>query len=223
MGESQTVVVTGASRGIGLSFCQQCLERGMKVYAICRTPTDALKALDVEVIDQCDVANEAAIKVLQARLEGINVDLLINNAGILRNEMLGDIDYDSIRAQFEVNTLGPLRVTEALLPNLSSGSKVALITSRMGSIADNTSGGRYGYRMSKVALNIAGVSLACDLQQKEIAVGIYHPGLVGTDMIGGHGDITPDEAAQRLLQRIDELTLENSGVFRHSNGETLPW
>ncbi len=93
----------------------------------------------------------------------------------------------------------------------------------MGSIADNSSGGRYGYRMSKTALNIAGVSLAHDLAAQSIAVGIYHPGLVGTDMIGGHGDITPDQAAERLISRIEELSMENSGQFWHSDGSPLPW
>lgn len=149
--------------------------------------------------------------------------LLINNAGILRDEALGSLNFETIQQQLEVNALGPLRLTELLIPNLENPSKVAMITSRMGSIADNTSGGRYGYRMSKAALNIASVSLARDLKNKGVAVGIFHPGLVGTDMIGGHGDITPDEAAIRIIQRIDDLSLKNSGTFWHSNGELLPW
>ena len=100
---------------------------------------------------------------------------------------------------------------------------MAFITSRMGSVTDNSSGGRYGYRMSKAALNIAAVSMAHDLKPKGVAVAILHPGLVGTDMIGGVGDITPDQAADRLSQRIDQLNLSNTGTFWHSNGEILPW
>ena len=116
-----------------------------------------------------------------------------------------------------------MRVTEALRNNLNNNAKIAMITSRMGSVADNTSGGRYGYRMSKAALNIAAVSIAHDLSSRGVSVAIIHPGLVGTDKIGGYGDITPDQAASRIAQRIDELTLETSGTFWHSNGDVLPW
>lgn len=220
---SKTVVITGANRGIGLSFCQLYRARGYRVYAACRTASEALLALGVEVIDGVDVAQPQGIARLVAALQGVSIDLLINNAGILRNELLGAIDPDSIRQQFETNALAPLMVTEALRPQLSSNAKVALITSRMGSVTDNTSGGRYGYRMSKAALNIAGMSLAHDLKAQGVAVAILHPGLVGTEMIGGHGDITPDQAAERLAQRIEELTLSNSGTFWHSNGDVLPW
>jgi NAD(P)-dependent dehydrogenase (short-subunit alcohol dehydrogenase family) len=123
----------------------------------------------------------------------------------------------------EVNAYGPLRVTHELAPLLRRGSKVALITSRMGSIADNTSGGMYGYRMSKAALNAAGKSLAHDLAPLGIAVAILHPGYVKTDMTGGHGSVPPDDAARDLLRRIDELNLENTGTFWHANGSVLPW
>ncbi len=128
-----------------------------------------------------------------------------------------------MRRQFEVNSLGPLRVTAALRGNFGEGSKVAIITSRMGSIADNTSGGRYGYRMSKTAVNMAGRSLAQDLREAGVAVVILHPGFVRTDMTGGQGLIDAPESAAGLIARIDELTLETSGSFRHTNGEDLPW
>lgn len=220
---TQTLVVTGANRGIGLAFVKLYRARGWRVFAICRQASAALEDCGAEVVDGVDVASTAGIERLRDALKGVTVDLLINNAGILRDEKLGSLDADSIRQQFEVNALAPLRVTEALVPQLSESARVALITSRMGSIADNTSGGRYGYRMSKAALNAAGKSLAQDLKGRGIAVAILHPGLVGTDMIGGHGDITPDEAAERLAARIDGLTLDNSGTFWHSNGEVLPW
>ena len=220
---SKSVVITGCNRGIGLSFARLYQSRGWQVYALCRHSSEQLSALGVNVIEGIDVADVNVASSLQQALSGVTIDLLINNAGILRNEVLGDLDFDSIRQQFEVNTLGPLKVTEALLPQLTKGAKIAFITSRMGSIADNGSGGRYGYRMSKASLNIAAVSVAKDVASRDIAVAILHPGLVGTEMIGGHGDITPEQAAERLVSRIDELTMETSGTFWHSNGEVLPW
>ena len=154
---------------------------------------------------------------------GVRWIYLFNCAGLLLNETLDDLSFERIQQQWEVNTIGPLRVVNALKSQLYTGSKIAMITSRMGSIADNTSGSRYGYRMSKAALNAASKSLAEDLKPKGVAVAILHPGLVATKMIGFHGDITPEVAAQRLMLRIDEMTLESSGTFWHSNGEILPW
>ncbi len=220
---TQSIVITGANRGIGLSFCQLYASRGARVFAACRKSSPKLNDLNATVIEGVDIGNPAGVDVLKRAMTGQGIDLLINNAGILRNEVLGDIDYKSIATQFHVNAMGPLRVSEALLPNMNTSAKIALITSRMGSVADNTSGGRYGYRMSKCALNIAGVSLAHDLKHKGIAVGLFHPGLVGTEMIGGHGDIGPDEAAERLAKCIEALNLSNTGSFWHSNGEELPW
>jgi len=220
---SKTAVITGANRGIGLSFTKLYLDRGYKVYACCRKASDELKASGAEVLENVDVSSPGSIAQLGKRLEGVSIDLLINNAGILRDESLGQLNPDTIRAQFDTNALGPLLVTEALLDRLAPNARVALITSRMGSIADNTSGGRYGYRMSKAALNAAGMSLSRDLATRGVAVGILHPGLVGTEMIGGRGDITPDQAAERLAQRIDQLNLDNTGSFWHSNGQVLPW
>ena len=220
---SSTVVITGASRGIGLSFCKLYKARGYEVFGACRHASNELKSLGVNVIEGVDVTAQEGIEHLVAALKDVKIDLLINNAGILRDEVLGRIDQNQIRQQFETNALAPLLITEALMDNLAEDAKVALITSRMGSVADNTSGGRYGYRMSKAALNIAGMSLSHDLKPRGVAVAILHPGLVGTEMIGGYGDITPDQAAERLSQRIDNLTLENSGTFWHSNGDVLPW
>jgi len=151
------------------------------------------------------------------------VGVLVNCAGILSDESLSDLDFDRMRRQFEVNSLGPLRVTAALRGNLGDGSKIVIITSRMGSIEDNTSGGRYGYRMSKAAVNMAGRSLANDLREEGVAVVILHPGFVRTGMTGGQGLIDPPESAAGLIARIDELTMETTGSFRHANGEELPW
>lgn len=220
---SNTVVITGANRGIGLSFTQLYIARGATVYAACRTASAELNASGATVIEGADVGTDAGVDTLNQALQGVSIDLLINNAGILRDESLEQLNLATIREQFEVNALAPLRITQLLAERFSAEAKVALITSRMGSIADNSSGGRYGYRMSKAALNAAGMSLACDLKPRGIAVAILHPGLVGTDMIGGVGDLTPDQAAGRLMARIDELTLSTTGTFWHSNGQQLPW
>lgn len=220
---TNTVLITGANRGIGLALTQYYLQQGDKVIAVVRGSSEALDQSGAEVIDGIDVSTPEGISKLKDALKNTNIHLLINNAGILRNETLGDINYDDIEAQLRVNAIGPLRVTEALRNNLASNAKVALITSRMGSIADNGSGGYYGYRMSKAALNAAGMSLARDLARHRVAVAILHPGFVQTDMVGNNGDISASTAAERLAARIEGLTLENSGTFWHSNGEELPW
>jgi NAD(P)-dependent dehydrogenase (short-subunit alcohol dehydrogenase family) len=217
-------VITGANRGIGLEYCRQLQQRGDTVIAVCRQSTEELRALGVQIETGVDITEAAAVADLAARLQGTAIDVLINNAGILRRVSLDDLDLDIIREQFEVNALGPLRLTQALLPHLAAGAKVVMMTSRMGSIGDNTSGNSYGYRMSKVALSMAGKSLAHDLKPRGIAVAILHPGLVQTRMTGfTPGGITPAESVNGLLARIDGLTLENSGTFWHAKGEVLPW
>lgn len=219
-----TYLVTGANRGIGLEYCRQLKHRGEEVIAVCRSVSDELKELDVVIKDGIDITSEASIADLVKALEGNKIDVLINNAGIINRVTLDNLDFDSIRQQFEVNALGALRVTKALLPNLTQGSKVILMTSRMGSIGDNTSGGSYGYRMSKAALSMAGKSLSHDLKSQGIAVAILHPGLVQTRMTNfSKSGITPQESVTALLKRIDELNLETTGNFWHSNGEILPW
>ncbi len=219
----KTAVITGANRGIGLALTQTYLAQGWQVIGICRASSAELDASGAEVVSGIDVTDSQALTGLAQQLKGKSIDLLINNAGIFQHEQLGNIDYSSVQQQFRVNAEAPLRVTEALLGNLSSGAKIAFITSRMGSIADNTSGGYYGYRMSKAALNAAAMSLARDLKPRGIAVAILHPGYVQTAMVNFGGDISADESAKRLSQRIAELTLETSGSFWHSNGELLPW
>ncbi|MGS0536826.1 SDR family oxidoreductase [Pseudoalteromonas sp. SaAl2] len=217
------VVITGANRGIGLNLCQQYRAKGYHVTAVVRQASEELKALDVTIISNIDVANEGDIVALQSQLHGHKIDLLINNAGVFHNESITDMDFAAINQQLAVNAVAPIRVTHALIHSLGIDAKVAMITSRMGSIADNGSGGYIGYRMSKAALNAASVSLAHELKAKKIAVGLFHPGFVQTQMVNYAGDISPEQAAERLTQRIDELNLENSGGFWHSNGETLPW
>ena len=219
-----TYLVTGTNRGIGYEYCRQLQARGDRVIAVCRSASEELKQLGVRVEEKIDITSDASVTDLRDRLGDTAIDGLINNAGIVKRVTLEDLDFESIREQFEVNALGALRVTHALLPNLKAGSKIVLMTSRMGSIADNTSGSSYGYRMSKVALSMAGKSLALDLKGRGIAVAILHPGLVQTRMTNfTSGGITPEESVKGLLKRIDELTLENTGTFWHANGEVLPW
>ncbi len=225
---SKTIVITGANRGIGFAMAKICQQRGDTVYALCRQSSPQLNELKVNIIEGIDIATDEGITYAQSKLSGVSIDLLINNAGILRDESLSDFNKATIIEQFNVNALAPIALTQALLSNLPENSKVALITSRMGSVTDNGSGGRYGYRMSKAALNIAAVSLAKDLAANKIAVGIYHPGYVQTDMVNApgqtsNGDITSEVAAERLLTLMTELTMAESGVFKHSNGEILPW
>lgn len=216
-------IVTGANRGIGLQLCRALKDRGYTVTALCRQPGDALADLGINVHANYDVTDAESIDAFARRVEPGTVDLLINNAGILEGTTLDDLDLESVRRQFEVNALGPLRVTRSLLPALKDGARIALMTSRMGSIADNDSGGSYGYRMSKAALNAAGISLARDLSARGISVAILHPGYVRTDMTGQSGLIDADESVAGLLRRIDELNMDNTGTFWHSNGEILPW
>lgn len=218
-----TVLVTGSNRGIGLELCRLFSRRGDTVVAVCRNSSPELDALGVRVLSGVDVTDGASVQELARQLQGSSVDIVVNNAGILSHESLGEVDYDAVRRQFEANAVGPLRMTEALVPYLGKGAKVALITSRMGSIADNGSGGYYGYRMSKAALNAAGASLALDLAPRGVSVIILHPGFVRTQMTANNGSVDPAEAAAQLVARIDESSLATTGRFLHANGEPLPW
>jgi NAD(P)-dependent dehydrogenase (short-subunit alcohol dehydrogenase family) len=220
---ARTALVTGANRGIGLALCRRLKEKGRDVIAVCRKSSPALDGLGVRVEAGVDVTSDEAVAALAQRLSGVALDELICNAGILRDEGLDDRAYDDIREQFEVNAVAPLRVVAALHRNVSRGGKIALITSRMGSIADNGSGGHYGYRMSKAALNAAGMSMARDLAPSGIAVAILHPGYVRTDMTGKSGNIDAADAAAQLIDRLDGLTPETTGTFWHANGQVLPW
>ena len=217
-----TVLITGANKGIGLELSRQLAERGDTVLALCRKASGELEALGVQVFEGVDVTDQAALEGVSRHLGDTQVDVLINNAGILESDTFDDLDFDRIRWQFEVNALGALGVTSALQNHLRKGSKIILMTSRMGSIDDNGSGGYYGYRMSKAALNMAGVNLAHDFRSKGVAVAILHPGMVATEMTGRNG-IPVSESAQGLIARIDELQLADSGGFWHANGERLPW
>ena len=221
-----TALITGANRGIGLALAQHLVARGDRVIGACRHASDALAKTGARIESEVDVTDDAALAALARRLGDTRIDQLWLNAGILSRESLGAIattGFDSLRRQFEVNALGPLRVAQALLERLGEGSKIGIITSRMGSIADNDSGGYYGYRASKAAVNAIGKSLAIDLKPRGIGVFLLHPGYVATDMVDGTGDISPAVAAERLVGVLDRLDIGQTGTFWHSNGSPLPW
>jgi NAD(P)-dependent dehydrogenase (short-subunit alcohol dehydrogenase family) len=218
-----TIVITGANRGIGLALAEAYVKRGDKVIAVVRRSSPKLDATGAEVHAGVEITDDASVAKLAKALAGRAIDILINNAGIHRSDSLDRLDWKGIRDQFETNALAPIRVTHALRQNLGRVGKVAIVTSRSGSIADNGSSGNYGYRMSKAAVNMAGVNLAIDLKPKGVAVAILHPGMVNTDMGSSPQSISPALSAERLMARIDQLTLETSGRFLHAEGYVLPW
>ncbi len=217
-------MITGSNRGIGLELVRQLKSRGEDIIATCRSSSAELNSLSVRVETGIDITSGDSVIQLKENLKDTKVDVLIQNAGIAEFNSLSKLDPQSIVHQFEVNALSPLCFVQSMLSHLSKSAKIALISSRMGSIEDNTSGGSYGYRMSKVALCMAGKSLSVDLKLQGISVAILHPGLVSTRMTGfTPNGIQPEESVKGLIERIDELTIENSGSFWHSNGALLPW
>jgi NAD(P)-dependent dehydrogenase (short-subunit alcohol dehydrogenase family) len=226
----KTILVTGADRGIGEALCLVAAARGDRAIAACLEDAPALRAQGVRVESGVDVTSDAAVAALAKRLEGVTIDVLVHNAGLVVERPLGTLDFAMMLREYDVNALGPLRVTQALLPMLKRGSKIGIVTSRVGSLGENMSGGLYGYRMSKAAGNMAGLNLAHDLKERGIAVMCLHPGSVRTHMTKGLTDtrtvglmVEPMAAARGLLARLDELDLSTTGTFRHANGDVLPW
>ncbi len=220
----RTYLITGSNRGIGLELCRQIHNRGDNVIATCRKASEELKNLGVRIEENIEISSDESITNLCEKLSGVDLDCLIHNAGIYEFNSLENLDKSSILRQFEINALGPICMTQSLKHFLKKSSKVVFITSRMGSIEDNSSGSSYGYRMSKVALSMAAKSLSIDLSKENIYVAILHPGLVSTRMTGfTRNGISPKESANGLIKRIDSLNKKNSGTFWHANGEVLPW
>ena len=219
-----TFLITGSNRGIGLELCKQIFARGDEVIATCRKSSSELNNLGVRIQEGIDISLEDSINNLKQKLSGVELDCLIHNAGIYEYNSIDDLDRQSILRQFVVNALSPLSMTRSLKGLLKKSSKIVFITSRMGSIEDNSSGSSYGYRMSKVALSMAAKSLSIDLSKEGIYVAILHPGLVSTRMTGfTKNGISTKESASGLLNRIDSLNKNNTGTFWHASGEILPW
>jgi len=229
-----TVLVTGANRGLGLEFARQYAADGWQVYAACRSPAEAtgLRQLAdgsggrIEVL-AIDVTDGASVREAATKLTGVPVDLLINNAGVgsPKNQRLGSLDFAAWARVLDVNTLGPMRVTEAFLPNVEKGvqKKIVTITSKMGSIDDNGSGGSYAYRSSKAAVNMVVKSLAIDLAPGGITCVVVHPGWVRTDMGGPAGLISPQESIAGIRKLIAGLGPADAGKFFNYDGKVIPW
>ena len=221
-----TKLVLGANRGIGLAVVEQLCAAGETVVATCRSERGGLDQTAARVIEEIDLSEEQSRQRLVSELRDSPPDWVLFNAGVLSVEQLGTLDEAAeanIRRQFEINALAPLMTIQALCPLLAVGSRIGILTSRMGSMADNGSGGYYGYRMSKAAVNAMGRSLAMDLRDQGVAVALLHPGFVRTQMTGNRGDIDPAQAASGLIARMAALEIANSGRFWHANGEELPW
>lgn len=230
-----TVLITGTSRGIGLEFVRQYAIDGWRVIASTRNPSTAsdLNQLlsqfpDNIQVHALDVADHAQIEQLSRELAGETIDLLINNAGVYpvaRGSSFHQIDYDGWRYAFEVNAMAPLKMADAFCHQLvkSKLKKIVTITSKMGSVADNTSGGSYVYRSSKSAVNIVMKSLAIDLESKGVIVALLHPGWVRTDMGGPNALISTEKSVTGMRQVIADLIHTDSGKFFAYDGQIVPW
>ncbi|SHH35739.1 SDR family oxidoreductase [Ferrimonas marina] len=229
---TQRVLITGANRGIGLAFCHHYLAQGAEVIACCRQPeqAEALLALAEShphtlSLVGLDLAKPEQLSALCAFVQDQPLDLLISNAGVYgpKGIALGDYQAAPFDEIMQVNVLAPLLLVQALQPHLAPGAKVALLSSKMGSMTDNGSGGAYFYRASKAAVNAIGRSLAVDLAPQQVAVALLHPGWVKTEMGGAHALIDTDTSVQGMSQVIAELNLERSGQFYNYDGQTIGW
>ena len=229
-----TFLIIDADRGIGLSIGRQLAARGDTVVSACLGAGEACDGGGIEVIPGIDVTSAEAVAAMADALAarsgkdgGGKIDCLIHVAGVLGLDELGRLDFDDVRRQIEINTIGPLRAIEAALPYLAADARVGIVTSRVGSLSDNGSGQMYAYRVSKAGANMVALNLHHDLSKRGIAVAALHPGMVATDLTrdipGDFEYIAPDEAAAGLIRRMDALTLETSGRFWHANGEELAW
>jgi NAD(P)-dependent dehydrogenase (short-subunit alcohol dehydrogenase family) len=232
--ESRTVLVTGANRGLGLEFARQYAEDGWRVFAACRAPDSArdLKALESRHADRMsvlglDVTDAAAAKAAAGRLRNEAIDLLLNNAGVGSppGQKIGSFDYSAWLRVLDANVLGPARMVESFVESVakSRDKRIITVTSLMGSIADNSSGGSYAYRSSKAAVNAAMKSFAIDLAPRGITCAVVHPGWVRTDMGGAGGKLSAAESVGALRSLIDSLKRQDSGKFFNYDGKPLPW
>ena len=230
-----SILITGANRGLGLTFAKQYAAAGWRVYAGCRAPdeADTLNAVAATTAGQVsvhglDIGDGTSVAALAAALKGEPLDVLLNNAGIYlgKKEGFGETDYDDWLETLRINTLAPLRMVEALIDNVvaSERKQIVLISSKMGSMADNaTTGGAYLYRSSKAALNAVMRSLAVDLAERGVTVMAFHPGWVSTDMGGHDAPVTPAVSIHGMREVIETLTPADSGRFLDYEGKEVPW
>jgi NAD(P)-dependent dehydrogenase (short-subunit alcohol dehydrogenase family) len=228
------VLITGANRGLGFEFARQYVADDWQVCATCRNPESASvmrRLADASGgklrILPLDVTDLASVKAAAEELEGQAIDLLLNNAGVggARGQTIGNIDYDRWAKVLDVNTMGPMRLSEAFLDHVARSERklIVTLTSGMGSIGDNTSGGAFAYRSSKAAVNMVMRSLAIDLAPRGITCVVVNPGWVQTDMGGPHATLTPAESVTRLRRLIDSWGPTHSGKFFNHDGREYPW
>lgn len=225
--EGMTVVVTGANRGIGLEYARQFKAKGYTVIGTARSPSEAedLKAV-ADRVEALDVADPASVAAFAERLRGTPVDILVNNAGIFPREdvTLDKVDFDAFERTLAVNTFGPLRVTQALLPNLRAGDRKTVVgmSSGLGSI-ERSNGRWYAYRSSKSALNQINKILSEEFREEGFIFTVVHPGWVRTDMGGENATYSPQESVAGLIAVIEGLGPEDNGRFYDFQGEPIPW
>jgi len=225
--QATTVLITGANRGLGLEYARQFAEKGYEVIGTARAPEKAGELAAVaDQVEPLDVTDPDSVAALADRLDGKAIDILINNAGIFdrRDVTLDEVDFEVMERTFTVNTLGPLRVTQALLPNLRAGQRKIIVgmSSQLGSI-ENSNGRWYAYRASKTALNQFNKILSVELGPEGFICTVLHPGWVRTDMGGSNATYSPQESVAGLVKVIEGLKPEDNGQFYDFHGETIPW
>lgn len=229
-----TLLITGANRGIGLELCRQYLQQDWRVYATCRNPENAkeLNSLADENHDHLsvhalEVTNKDKLTALKKHLKGKPIDILYNNAGVYANgaSQFGKTDEKAWEEAVAVNVIAPMKMMEEFLENVTKSEKkiIASMSSKMGSMQDNTSGGSYAYRATKAALNAIMVSAAHDLRHLDIISLILHPGWVRTDMGGPQGELSVEQSATMLRKTLSECTIDDSGKFFDIDGTIIPW
>jgi NAD(P)-dependent dehydrogenase (short-subunit alcohol dehydrogenase family) len=222
-----TAIVIGADRGIGAALIDVYRERGFDAIAVCLGDGAPWADTSVRVIGHIDVTSTEDVEKLAAEVRATPIDILIHVAGVGAFDKWGEFDFDAMLQHYDLNALGPLRVVSALAENLTMGSRVGIVTSRMGSIGDNASGRMYSYRMSKAAANMLGVNLHHELAPKGVHVMLLHPGTVATQMTRGargwDSFTKPAESAAGLAAQLDMLGPDSPIEFRHADGTLLPW
>ena len=222
--KGKNVAIVGSNRGIGLELVRHLIAEERRVFAFCRETSRGLGALKpAAIIENFNVTDPEIMRAKIKELGNERIDWLIHVSGILRNENLAQLTQRSLIRQMSVNAIGPILTVQTFLPYLAQPSKIGLLTSRLGSITENTSGSYYGYRMSKSALNMAGKSLSKDLRGRGTAVFLLHPGYVKTEMTGFSGDINASESARGLIKLMNEKSLRETGTFWHVSGRRIPW
>ena len=230
----QSILITGCNRGLGLEWVRLYAQQGWQVFATCRNPNKAnelhsiAKKYNNVIIYQLDVTNHNETVALAKELSVYAIDILINNAGVYldkNNSSIGSLDYKSWEETFRVNTLGPIRVSEAFLQHITASEKrlIVNISSHMGSIADIQTTGSYYYRSSKAALNAAMKSLSIELRSKNIGVLLLHPGWVQTDLGGKNATLTTKQSVLSMHDVIEQFSIEKTGKFIRYDGFPMPW